>query len=322
MSSNARLYRTGSDRAEEVAIASLGAPPDDRSILWLDCDTEAEAAGVIEQLGLTDVAQALAADKVGAIALRAEHVRFSMAGLNDALSDAPGDAPGAPTRVRLEVLLARNIVVSVHAQPIRGLRDPIDIVSEDPRFGRLDAGRFAGLLLGGVLHGYDAAIEDLEEEIDDLDERALREGRGGLLETMVSLRQRIALLRRWLAPSRAVFATLTRPIDEDPSPIGVLDPDLLAHLDRTLEGVERCRDQLLGSFDIVMTRTNQRTNDVMRMLTVLSAVLLPAIVIAGVMGMNFQVELFDEPVLFYVVVGAMLALAALTLIFARWRRWI
>jgi magnesium transporter len=98
--------------------------------------------------------------------------------------------------------------------------------------------------------------------------------------------------------------------------------ELVAHLDRTLDSIERCRNQLLGSFDIVMTRTNQRTNDVVRILTVISAVLLPSVVIAGVMGMNFQAELFDEPRLFYVVVAAMIALAILTLAFARWRRWI
>jgi hypothetical protein len=82
---------------------------------------------------------------------------------------------------------------------------------------------------------------------------------------------------------------------------------------RGLDSVERCRNQLLGSFDIVMTRTNERTNDVMRILTVISAVLLPSVVIAGVMGMNFEAELFDEPAGFYVVLGAMVALAILTL---------
>jgi Mg2+ and Co2+ transporter CorA len=60
----------------------------------------------------------------------------------------------------------------------------------------------------------------------------------------------------------------------------------------------------------------------MRVLTVLSAVLLPAGVIAGVMGMNFPAPLFEEAGLFYIVLGAMIALAVITLVFARLRRWI
>jgi Mg2+ and Co2+ transporter CorA len=51
-------------------------------------------------------------------------------------------------------------------------------------------------------------------------------------------------------------------------------------------------------------------------------VLLPAVVLAGVMGMNFKLEFFEDPSRFWIVVGAMLGLAALILGFARLRRWI
>jgi Mg2+ and Co2+ transporter CorA len=51
-------------------------------------------------------------------------------------------------------------------------------------------------------------------------------------------------------------------------------------------------------------------------------VLLPAVVIAGVMGMNFKVGFFDNPDSFWVVVGVMVVLAVTTIILARWRRWL
>ena len=79
---------------------------------------------------------------------------------------------------------------------------------------------------------------------------------------------------------------------------------------------------LIGTFDVHMTRTAQRTNDVMRVLTIASVILLPAVVIAGVMGMNFKAPIFDNPNLFYVVVGLMVALAVGTLLFARSRHWL
>jgi magnesium transporter len=311
-----RVYSAGSNREEELPLAEAADRLDEGSIVWLDTDRdEAALTEVGERLGLADAIGGLVSAPGQGAAFRGDDIRLSLT----ALRDASGDAAA----VRIDVLLARNVVVSIHDEPIRGMADPIDTVAEDPRFGRLDAGRFGGLLLDGILDGYDAAVEELERDIDRLDETALRsEQREDVLETMVTLRRRIAALRRWLAPSRAVFAAVTRPIDDEPSPIGAPGPELVAHLDRVLDSIERCRDQLLGSFDIVMTRTNQRTNDVMRILTVISAVLLPSVVIAGVMGMNFEPTLFDEPGLFYVVVGAMIALALLTLAFARWRRWI
>jgi magnesium transporter len=316
MAITTRVYSVGSVEAEELPLEEAADRLDEGSIVWVDTDRdEASLAAVGERLGLGDAIRSLVSAPREGAAFREDVIRLSVTGLRD----SPGDAAA----VRLDLLLARNVVVSVHADPIRGLSDPIDTVAQDPRFGRLDAGRFGGLLLDGILDGYDAAVEELERDIDRLDEAALRrEQRDDVLETMVALRRRIAALRRWLAPSRAVFAALTRPIDDEPSPIGAPDVVLVAHVDRTLDSIEKCRGQLLGSFDIVMTRTSQRTNDVMRILTVISAVLLPSVVIAGVMGMNFQAELFDEPQLFYVVVGAMIALAVLTLAFARWRRWV
>jgi Mg2+ and Co2+ transporter CorA len=60
----------------------------------------------------------------------------------------------------------------------------------------------------------------------------------------------------------------------------------------------------------------------MRALTILSAVLLPAVVLAGVMGMNFKLAFFDNPENFWLVAIGMLGMAVLVLGTARIRNWI
>ena len=98
--------------------------------------------------------------------------------------------------------------------------------------------------------------------------------------------------------------------------------DVSQRLDRAGDAIARARDMLLGTFDVHMTRMAQRTNDTMRILTLASVILLPSVVLAGVMGMNFKVPLFDQAFLFYAVVGLMLVMAVATLAVARWRHWI
>ena len=71
-----------------------------------------------------------------------------------------------------------------------------------------------------------------------------------------------------------------------------------------------------------MGRTAQDANDVMKVLTMLSAVLLPAVVLAGVMGMNFQLPFFDDTNNFWLVILAMVVFAVVILVAARLRRWI
>ena len=70
-----------------------------------------------------------------------------------------------------------------------------------------------------------------------------------------------------------------------------------------------------------MGRVSQRANDVMRTLTLLSAVLLPSVVLAGVMGMNFKVGFFEDATNFWFIVGGMLVLAVSIVVFAKARRW-
>jgi Mg2+ and Co2+ transporter CorA len=71
-----------------------------------------------------------------------------------------------------------------------------------------------------------------------------------------------------------------------------------------------------------MGRSAQHANELMKRLTLLSAVLLPAIVLGGVMGMNFQMPFFEDTANFWVVVGAMVAFGLILLAASRWRGWI
>ena len=87
--------------------------------------------------------------------------------------------------------------------------------------------------------------------------------------------------------------------------------------------VEASREALLGSFDVFMTRTAQRTNEVMKVLTLATVLLLPGSLIAGLLGMNVVVPLGkDDPLSFWFVVIAIGVLALAIVAAARLRRWL
>jgi len=143
-----------------------------------------------------------------------------------------------------------------------------------------------------------------------------------VLGEIVALRHRIGRLRRSLAPQRVSFAALARPemaLDDD---FGAPWPGLTDRLDRTIDSVENLRSSLLGTFDIQMGRAAKDANDVMKLLTLVSAVFLPGVVLAGIMGMNFQLDFFDNTGNFWVVIAAMVVMAIGILGVARWRRWL
>jgi Mg2+ and Co2+ transporter CorA len=104
--------------------------------------------------------------------------------------------------------------------------------------------------------------------------------------------------------------------------LGEVWPGMIQRLERAIDAIENARELLVGSVDLYLGRSSQRTNDVMKILTLISSIALPGIVLAGVMGMNFKVDIFDDPSNFWKVIGAMAAFSVLIVGVARWRRWI
>ena len=142
------------------------------------------------------------------------------------------------------------------------------------------------------------------------------------LAGIVALRRRIGLVRRTLAPHRDAFSTLGLPRLGIEEKIGKPWPGLVDRLEAAMAAVEGLRGGLLSTFDIHMGRVSQRANDVMRTLTLLSAVLLPAVVLAGIMGMNFKLGFFEDTTNFWLVIGGMAVFAVTLLTVARLRRWL
>ena len=226
--------------------------------------------------------------------------------------------------VVLHILVGKRWVLTWHVDAIAFLDEHFKRIQDERAIGRLTGALFLVEILDWHLDTYFTAAEALEREVDDLDEAALRGDAKNILERLVMMRRRISRVRHLLGVHRDMYAEIARPdfLPEAEPREAAARAAINHRLERATESVANAREMLIGTFDVHMTRTAQRTNDVMKLLTWVSVTLLPAAVLAGVMGMNFQVGLFNHPSLFWVVVASMILIAAAILGAARWRRWL
>ena len=144
------------------------------------------------------------------------------------------------------------------------------------------------------------------------------------IEKLIEMRREVGKLRRALSAHRSALVALTHPELEALGDRGSGErfESLLSRFESTVQEARDAREAIVGSFDVLIARGGHRTNEIMKVLTLTSVILLPGALIAGVMGMNFKVGLFEETAFFWVVVALILAIAPITLGFAKLRRWI
>lgn len=293
----------------------------DRQILWVDAaeadEDEIEALAALFELEKASVAALLHPAGRPRVDLFGDYVQLYVNTLRT--------ENGGERETGIAMIAGPNFVVTIHREPVDFLEAFREHLKGDTMIGLTDAPSFVAALLEWHLTGYFRVVEDLEESADRLDHRALHpRSERDLLADLVRLRRRISGVRRVLTPHREVYAALTRP-----DLTGLAESEAATHfralvdrLERAIDAVEIARELVLGSFDVHMTRTAQRTNDVMKILTLVTVILLPGSLIAGVMGMNFRVGFFEDSTNFLLVVAAMGAIAVGTLAIARMRRWI
>jgi magnesium transporter len=312
------LLSRGDGSDEAIDLRAFAGAIDDDELLWIDLERPDAADLELVEATLHPTAHAMES-------LRSELGSPDARVLDQALELvilAPLD-DAADEVERLQIIVGTGWAITRHDRSIPSLDVYRARITDQREVGSLEPIGFLIALLDWHVDGLFRAAEALERRVDELDEAALRRD-DDLLEVMVALRARIARLRRIHGAQREVFAEIQRPgflVDVSDGDATVLR-HVSERLERAGQAVANVREMLIGTFDIHMTRLSQRTNDIVRVLTWASVILLPAVVLAGIMGMNFKVPIFDNPALFFVVIGFMLATATVTLLIARWRRWL
>lgn len=295
----------------------------DRQLLWVDCQGSSETEDDRAFLGWLPFDRP-AIERMWALPPTPRLVVHGDYFLARLLVLRP--AGGRDESVVLDLAVGKNVVLTAHREPIDFLVEIDSRITADTSLGDIDSADFATVLMDGLVTSYLELSDEILARVDELDADALQaRGRRDLLDDMVALRHRIALIRRVLVAHRSLMVAMAGADFEAVTETGAA-PRFEATTERfdgAIGAIDAAREALLGTFDIHMSRTAQRTTDVMRTLTVVSVLLLPTGVIAGFMGMNTKPPYAnDNPIVFWIVVALIITIAAATLIILRARRWI
>lgn len=191
---------------------------------------------------------------------------------------------------QVSLVIGKNYVISF--QEVAGdVFEPIRerIRKTVPRNRFLGTDYLAHALIDAVVDHYFIVLEHVGDKLESVQNLLVNNPRPSSLNEIYAMKRQLIELRRSIWPLREVLGSFERsdsPLIHDYTRIYVRD--LYEHVIQVADSVETNREMVSGLLEIYLTSLSNRTNEIMRLLTVISTIFIPLTFLVGVYGMNFD----------------------------------
>jgi magnesium transporter len=218
-----------------------------------------------------------------------------------------------------DIFLGADYVITVQEGECPALRAALDKADAKKQQHRPD--QLLYRIMDAAVDDYLPTLDHLNDQIDDAEDKVLTDPNPALLQRIFDMKRTLVEMRRVLTNMRDVTGHLQR------TECDLIKPDLLPflrdvydHVARNLDIIETQRDIVNGSMDIYLSSVANRTNQVMKVLTIVGTVTLPAIIISSLYGMNVKgLPWADAPngavIVLALIVGTSVVLAVILRLF-------
>jgi len=190
--------------------------------------------------------------------------------------------------LELDCFLGPNYLVTYQARVIEAVNHLWSAAQEDTRLLKRGATRLCYALADVLVTDYMQTVEALDDRIDEIEDQVFSNPTEDVLNQIFTLKRALLQLRRTLAPQREVLNKLARgDVTVITEPDRVYFRDVYDHLVRLYDITDSMRDLVGGVLDMYLSVVNNRMNDVMKTLTVITTLFMPLSFLAGFFGMNF-----------------------------------
>jgi magnesium transporter len=226
---------------------------------------------------------------------------------------------------QVSLLVGPGYLISFQEAP-GDVFDPVRerLRSEKGRIRQRGSDYLAYALIDAVVDSYFKVLERLGERTEELETEVMEHPSKETMRRVHELKRELLVLRRSVWPLRELMGSFLRVegdlIDESTR---VYLRDVYDHSHQLIDTVEVLRDMTSGMRDLYLSNVSNRTNEVMKVLTIMASIFIPLTFVAGIYGMNFEyMPELEYRWAYPVVLGGMLAAGLAMLWVFRRRGWL
>jgi magnesium transporter len=227
----------------------------------------------------------------------------------------------------VEFVIARNALVTVHDGTLKPLvrryaQSELYELERNKLAGKGANDAFYAILdelvdyLFPILSKVDLHIHEIEDSIFSADARIIVRDIALVRRDIIALRRMI----RHLVPIVQRLARIEHPVIREE--LEEYFDDTVDHLIAARDIIDENYEVIAGLADTANTLVSHRINEVIRVLTVISVIMLPLTLVSGIYGMNINLPLMEHPDAFIVVILIMIIIATAMLSYFRHRQWL
>ncbi len=226
---------------------------------------------------------------------------------------------------QVSMVIARNYLITFQEKH-GDILDPVRkrLIANKGLIRKRGADYLAYVIADTIVDAYYPVLENVGNRLEALESKVIDNPSPAVLGELNRLKNELINLRRAIWPQREAINELVRGdhklISEE---VGVFLRDTYDHCIQTSEVAEMYRDMATGLMNTYLSSIANRTNEVMKVLTIVSSIFVPLTFMAGIYGMNFEhmPELKYEHS--YTILCAAMGVVALGMFLFFWRKgWI
>lgn len=229
------------------------------------------------------------------------------------------------TSLEVDSFISEKYLVTVHLKPIKAISSEIERCIKNPHIMSQGSGYLFYNIANNMADNYFPILDKIDKDIEHIEELMIKEHTTLKVDKILSMKKAVMTLRRFIGPQIEIMNLLARcehePIIKNDLQIYFKDiVDLLVQISDTLESYSEGISNLLQGYAFV---ASNKLNEVMKLLTVITTIVMPMTLVTGIYGMNFQhIPELRWEYGYYFTLFLMLIIGIGMLLFFRHRKWL
>jgi len=223
----------------------------------------------------------------------------------------------------VNIFVGNNFLVTIHRGLCIPIQDAFNYLKENHQILEKGSGYLLHKVIDSLIDYNFPILNKIYRNIQSVEDAIFKKASSKNVRDILLVRTNILTFRNIIFPQRKLLKTLE--IKDMEFLIEALDvyfSDLVDHIEKIWDTLENYKELIEGVHDAHQSLLSNKINDIMRILTIFSVVILPLTLISGIYGMNIGLPLGGNAFAFIIIIVAMLIISIGMLVYFKYKDWI